>query len=258
MGFIEKLTFRYNPQSIEKQVRKWPVLFSEKDFYSDLVLRLNQLHGSYPFGWFKAFSVEMPFEKSFIEEYGIDACRLAIINSNNQNNLESFLEPSYKWIAKLHETYFKKSINSVFNPLPWLEALVQQKDHIVTRKAARLALALVMKAFKDAPPSSELTDREKHLVYSCIYPFLPIFSTSIINESSPQYSLNDIIERFNEFICIRVSLEKGGWHWQVFSRKIFEADPVLELSKIKWINKAIKNKNIIIKKEEGGIRICFS
>ncbi len=252
------MTFRYNPQSIEKQVRKWPVLFSETDILQDLILRLNQLSGKFEKGWITPFSINMPFEKNLIYEYGIDACRLAIINSNNQNSLENFLEPSYKWIAKFHETYFKNRTDIVFNPLPWLEALVQLEDHIITRKAARLALALVMKAFKNAPPFSNITSREKHLVYSCIYPFIPVYSTTIINESSPQYSLNEIKENFNEFICIKVSLEKGGWHWQVFSRKIFEANPILELSKIKWINKAIKGKNTIIKEEEGGIRICFS
>ena len=252
------MTFRYNPQSIEKQVRKWPVLFSEKELYEDLVLRLNQLSGTKPQGWINPFSVELPFDKESIYEYGNDACRLAVINSNKQADLVSFLEPSFKWIARIHESFYKNKTNDSFNPEPWLEALIQFRDHIIERKSPRLALALVMKAFKESAPNPNLAVRDKKLVYTCLCPFIPVYSTTIIDNSLPQNTINEILESFSEYICVRISLEKGGWHWNVFSRKEFEENPISELSKIKWINKAINGKQTTIKKEYGGIKICFS
>lgn len=253
------MTFRYNPQSIEKQVRKWPVLFSEKELDSDLILRLNQLLGLAPTGWINPFSVSLPIEDDLICEYGIDACRLASINQNKQYEIESLLEPSYKWISKLYDSIYKNKSEYLFNPVPWLEAVIQLKDQILGRNFPRQALSLVMKAFKEAPPSPSLQLREKELIYLCLSPFIPIFSASLIEKDNLVLpTINEIVSSFSEYFCVKIALEKGGWHWQVFSRKIYEANPISELSKIKWIGKAIKGKQISLKEEDGGIRICFS
>ena len=252
------MTSRYNPQSIEKQVRKWPVFFSENNLHQDIIKRLEQLLGNTPNGWYSPYSVELPFEKSLIYEYGIDACRLALINSNYKKNAEAFLEPSFKWISKFHEVFSQKHEKSVFNPAPWLEAIIQMRDHIVSRNSDRIALALVMKAFKESPPSIDSPEEEKNLIGCCLFPFIPIYSAYTFPCISKNVSLKKIIESFTEYSCVRIALEKGGWHWHVFSRKNFESQPLIELSKIKWIKKAITGKNIELKNEAGGIRICFS
>ena len=250
------MTFRYNPQSFEKQVRKWPVLFSETNLRKDIVERLEQLLGISSKGWCDPFSVELPFDQDIIYEYGIDACRLATINSNFKKDSESFLEPAFKWIAKFYDTYSKKG-NASFTPIPWLEALIQMQDHIITRKSERLALALVMKAFKISPPNIDISEREKALVLACITPFMPILSAYFSNNIEKK-SINEIITSFKEYTCVKIALEKGGWHWHVFQRAIFENNPLSELSKIKWIKKATINKKTILKNEDGGIKICFS
>ncbi len=251
------MTFRYNPQSIEKQVRKWPVLFSEKEIHSDLVLRLNQMLGTISKGFADPFSVNLPFDNDITSEYGTDACRLSIINSDNSEEALSLLEPSYKWISKLYDSLNKNNKESSFCSQPWLEALIQFQDHIITRNSDRLALALVMKAFKKAPPNINLNLRDKDLVYSCLYPFIPVCITSINQGDFPKKNINEIIESFTEYKCVKIALEKGGWHWQVFNRNSFEENPVSELSKVKWVKKAINNKEVTIKKDDGGIRICF-
>ena len=253
------MTLRYNPQSIEKQVRKWPVLFSEKDIHSDLSLRLNQMLGTSTNGFVDPFSISLPFEEDISSEYGIDACRLSLINSDNVEDASSLLESSYKWISKVYES-LKKTNNkgTTFDPMPWLEALIQFQDHILTRKADRLALALVMKAFKIASPDLNLSLREKDLVFSCLYPFIPVFVASFCNECFPEKKINEIIESFKEYKCVKIALEKGGWHWQVFSCDAFEQNPISELSKVKWVKKAIKNKIVTLKEDNGGVRICFS
>ena len=252
------MTFRYNPQSIEKQVSKWPVFFSENSLHLDIVKRLEQLLDLSPKGWYNPYSVNLPFSKDLIYEYGNDACRFALINSGYNKNAESFLEPSFKWIAKFHEVYNAKTSDIAFNPLPWLEAMVQMQDHIIVRKSDRLALALVMKAFKISPPSNNLSESEKLLVAACLVPFIPIYITSFFPKSLELASIKKIIESYSEYSCVKIALEKGGWHWQVFSKNAFKNQPIVELSKIKWIKKAINGKNINLKREEGGIRVCFS
>lgn len=258
MGIVNKLTFRYNPQSIEKQVRKWPVFFSVKELKEDILLRLNQLLGLSEKNWCDPFSVAIPFDEETIYEYGVDACRLSLINSNSIKEAETLLESSYKWISKINDDYFKKINNTLFNPIPWLEALVQMEDHIKTRKASRLALSLVMKAFKISPPHSELKDRDKALVAACLFPFIPIFVTSKLLETTEIPTIKEIVDSYNEYYSVRVCLEKGGWHWYVFIRENFERDTLSELKKIKWIKKATFGKNIVVKEKGGGLIICFS
>ena len=194
MEFIKKLTFRYNPQSIEKQVRKWPVFFSENNLHLDIEKRLGQLLGTNPQGWYNPYSVELPFDTDLIYEYGIDVCRFAVINSGYKKQAESFLEPSFKWVAKFHEIYSHNNKTDSFNPIPWLEAIVQMQDHIITRKADRLALALVMKAFKDSPLSCKLTELEELLVASCLFPFIPIYTEYYFPKVLETTSIKKIIE----------------------------------------------------------------
>ena len=252
------MTFRYNPQSLEKQVRKWPVFFSENNLHQDVVKRLEQLLDEKSKGWYDPYSVRLPFDKDLIYEYGIDACRFAVINSGYSKNAEAFLEPSFKWIAKFHEIYCRKSKESSFNPVPWLEAIIQMQDHIIARKTDRLALALVMKAVKESPPSSALTNSEEQLVFACLFPFIPIYTACYFPKILEIISIKKIIESFTQYSCVKIALEKGGWHWQVFARNSFENQPIVELSNIRWVKKAIAGKNVNLKKEAGGIRICFS
>ena len=132
------------------------------------------------------------------------------------------------------------------------------QDHIIARKADRLALALVMKAVKESPPSSALTNSEEQLVFACLFPFIPIYTACYFPKILEIISIKKIIESFTQYSCVKIALEKGGWHWQVFSRNSFENQPIVELSNIRWVKKAIAGKNVNLKKEAGGIRICFS
>lgn len=262
MEHFKKLTLRYNPQSIEKQVRKWPVLFSEEVLHNDLVFRVKQIIGETADGWISPFTTKYSFDEDFIAEYGIDACRLATISSSNNPALaESLLESSFKWLARVYSS-FSQNTTAEFNPVPWLEALLQLQDHIIKRNADNQALALVKKAFKEAPPSKQTATRNLQLVASVLSPFAPILASKLLcNEQivnrRETISQQQLLALFPEYIYIKVALEKGGWHWQVFSRKIYEDNPMIELSKIKWINSAINGKNTKLVNTDGGLRICF-
>lgn len=253
------MTFRYNPQSIEKQVRQWPVLFSETDLHKDIILRVNQLwsdNSANKSGLINPFSCTLPFDKEIISEYGTDACRLAAINSGNQSP-ELLLEPSFKWLARLHDTICMNSDKS-FNPVPWIEAIIQAKDHIICRNSDRLALALAMKAFKEASPDSSLTANEISLVAAAIFPFAPVYAIARLFPENNVPSIKTIIDSFSDFYCARIALENGGWHWHVFARKAFLSTPEEELLKLKWVKKAISGHKIKLIKEDEGIRICLA
>ena len=253
------MTFRYNPQAIEKQVRKWPVLLSEMDLHKDICNRVNQLFDANSCEatvWLNPFQCQLPFDKDFIYEYGNDACRLATILAGSQNK-ENLLEPSFKWIAKLHDSLSKPSAQK-FNPKPWLEAAIQLKDHIIQRNNARLALALVMKAFKDSSPNSEITECQKQLITASLQPFIPIYVATRLITPDKLPLLPNIVSKFEEYICIKIALERSGWHWEVFNKSKFQTKPEEELLKIKWINKAVSKKKILLKEENGGVRVCFS
>ena len=77
---------RYNPQSIEKQARKWPVFTCEADIYADLRRRIEGVSGLCAYDWiFPEIKTEF-FEKDIVDEYGIDACRLAVIRACGNKN----------------------------------------------------------------------------------------------------------------------------------------------------------------------------
>ena len=121
----------------------------------------------------------------------------------------------------------------------------------------KFILSFVMKALKEAPPNACLENREKELIYACLFPFTPIYVLSNLVDSNDIIKINKILESYNEYICVKIALENGGWHWGVFNRNEYKDNPIKELNKIKWIKKATENKKIILKDVDGGIRICF-
>ncbi len=250
------MTIRYNPQSIEKQVRKWPVLFSEQEFHKDICLRVNQLLDKIPNGHVNPFSVNYEFEEEILSEYGVDACRIAILSNQSTNNPDSLLESSFKWLARLHDALLTTS-KEEFNPVPWLEALIKYEDYVIKRKADNLALSLAKKAVKDSPLNSSLTEREKLLAASVLYPFVPVF-TEIKLLNSSTLTISHLQNLYPEYIFKKIAMEKGGWHWHVFLRKIYIENPMAEIQKIKWIKKALDKNKAVLKEDDGGIRICLS
>lgn len=251
------MTARYNPHRIEKQARKWPVLFSPENLESDLKQRISGLWNKVSHVWSDPFSCTYSVEKSLQSEYGTDAARLAQISAQGRISASLLLESSFKWLAKL-DYLINMADQSAFNPIPWLEAALQMHDQIILRDNCYAGLALLRKALRSSPPGKNLAMRHRQLVLTAIYPYCPLWATfNAAPEFSLPLSLPAVTAAYEELACIRFSLPKGGWHWKVFERQTFDASPVKELCQVKWVAKAVYGKKVRVEHREEGLKLCF-
>lgn len=256
MGSVNQLTCRYNPHSIEKQARQWPVLFSYTDFGEDIRFRVSQLWQQQP-GWASPFTCRLSPAAELQSEYGTDACRLAEISAGRNGSAEALLESSFKWLARLYN-FFEQPSSRAFSAEIWLEAAIQSHDHVLIRNNAQVALALLHRATRLSPPFKDMPENERALVTAAVYPFAPILAMYEAKsaDGSPT-TIPEIGRTFSDLVCVRFALEKGGWHQGVFCRRQFDQDPVAQLRKLKWVARATENRQVSLIQSEGGLRICF-
>ncbi len=198
------------------------------------------------------------FSEEFHYEYGIDACRIARISPGSSSDEKAglLLEPSFKWLARLHQQV--EMAGKDFVPDPWLEAAIQSRDHILNRENASAALATVRHAAKVSPPHAGLNANAFALVFACLYPFAPILAMYGAQQTKARIeNLPALIGSFENHVCIRFALENGGWHQKVFDRKKFAANPLSELRNVKWIEKALGDRCATIAETEEGLKICI-
>lgn len=192
-----------------------------------------------------------------IAEYGTDATRLAKICAQGNVTAASLLESSFKWLAKL-ETMMNLPADKPFNEVPWLEAALQGHDHVINHNNHYSGFALVRRALRLAPPTKCLSSVERTLVISTIYPYCPLWAVfNLAPDFRLPAAIPDIASEFDKLICIRFSLPAGGWHWKVFNRFSFQADPVAELCNVIWVKKASSGKKIKLESSSEGTRVCF-
>ncbi|MCK9456794.1 MAG: hypothetical protein M0R31_05815 [Candidatus Riflebacteria bacterium] len=249
---------RYNPQSIEKQARKWPVFTCEADIYADLRRRIEGVSGLCAYDWiFPEIKTEF-FEKDIVDEYGIDACRLAVIRAcGNKNTCIEYLDSSYNWLSRFYEAFVVES-SGRFEEKPWLNAFFQAYDHVVLRNKADLAFALVCKAFKNSCPNKGLKNDHLELVLSAAYPFLPILSAFIAQKFGVNFrAVNEIFEKSEKYVGVRFKIGEGGWHREVFDKQGYEKAPLAELLKVKWVRAAANKRQASLISVDGGKQIVF-
>lgn len=250
---------RYNPHSLQKQARKWPVSLSIKDLSADLEFRTRQIWDETTQAQLDPFACDFKIDQEFVDEYGIDCCRIATIEAQNLSINQVFLESSFKWLAKISD-HLNDSKPGTFSAKVWFEKALQAKDHILTRDKQHAGLACIKSAAKISPPHSHLSDNELELVYGCLYPFAPVISQAFWSRSeNPQIpSMKKLLLKFPELVAIRYSLEKGGWHWGVFARDKFSSSPIETILAVKWVKIATAGKKLEIKNTSEGHLICFS
>jgi len=251
------LTLRYNPHSIEKQARKWPVLLCQTELYADVHFRIEQIWGEKPSGWLDAFACRSAIAGDLSAEFGVDACRIASVSADNTPAAaEKLLEPSFKWLAKIFGQFTGSS--SDFSPVPWLEAAFIGRDLALQQKKYRTALTLVRKAARLSPPGNSLSSAEHALVTACLYPFAPLLATHLAaQKQSGIADLPTLADHFPELVCVRFALENGGWHQKVFDRASFANDPLQQLMQVKLVRKAVGSRSARISSSKQGLRICL-
>jgi hypothetical protein len=257
MGFADQLNLRYNPHSMEKQAIAWPVLFSRPVLAEDIIARTGQIWGEQAAGWLDPIATTIAVSGELRAEYGIDACRLAIIKSGKNQVGINLLESAFKWLNNFHASWQQE--NPDFSPTAWLEAVLECRDHILDRNNPHAGLATIQKAFKQARPGKNLTPADKCLIWCAIYPFAPVIAATALNLATTwPVSMQQQLQEFNQLICVRFALERGGWHWRVFDRNAYMEQPWNQLRTVKWVRQATKDHCVRLEQTPEGVRICFN
>lgn len=242
---------------MQKQARKWPVSLSIDAFAQDMTARFEQ-------SWYGDFTlainpmlVPAGVNPETAEEYGVDCCRLAVIVAQGQPVELKFFDSTFKWLSRLYADFHSQATKS-FVPALWLEMFLQGKDMACTRNNLHAALARLRLAAKLSRLSSDLPDLFINLTAICLYPFAPVFSLSLLAELPQKRNMQTIISELDDLQPVRFCLENGGWHWGVFQRRSFAADPMQNLLQRKWVSKACQGQKPKLKETNEGLIICLN
>ena len=242
---------------MQKQARKWPVSVSVRDLCEDVKTRFEQSFN----GDFDAipdpFTSETGFAPEYVEEYGIDCCRIANIVAQNEQLNQTFLDSAFKWLSRFFENR-QEQPQQPFRAAIWLEMILQAKDQVFLRHNQHRALACIRHAAKASPPNKDLNISEQNLVALAIYPFAPVFSLNLLSQTTDPRNIQNLLGDFQELMPVRFSIEKGGWHWGVFPRNSFNQEPLDVLLTRKWVRSACAKRKPILKKIPEGWQICLS
>lgn len=247
---------RYNPHSIEKQARQWPVFAHEENLLQDLALRCRQIWKSSKLEFSDFFAVQLPVQSDFKEEYGFDCCRIACLEAQQQKVNLNLFDSSFNWISRLFAKLQQPSTRK-FNARLWLEMALQAKDHILVRKKFHAGLVCLKKAVKHAPPKANMSKEEWQLVLGTIYPFAPLLACWFARKNAGMQNIPATVKSLTTLQPVRFCLKNGGWHWAVFDRQEFADNAKKCFLAIKWLKQACQNRSFVLHNTAEGVVICM-
>lgn len=248
---------RYNPHSMQKQARKWPVSLSIEALPKDINARFEQSRSGDFTQAINPMPVPAGVSPEIADEYGVDCCRLAVIVAQGQQVELKFFDSTFKWLSRLYADLHSRPTGA-FVPALWLEMFLQGKDMACSRNNIHAALARLRLATKLSRLNSDLPDLFINLAAICLYPFAPVFSLSLLAELPQKKNMQTIIAELDDLQPIRFCLENGGWHWGVFQRRAFAINPLQSLLQRKWVSKACQGQKTKLKETDEGLIICLN
>lgn len=253
---------RYNPHKIQKNTKSFLCEPQPQNLIDDVKQRLIFLWANTVENQFYPQFDKTYIPTDFLEEYGIDVCRLySLMEGENSTIDEKLFESNYRWISALF-TYFTSKQIRPFNIKKWLLAIHEANDYALGMNKYNLALSKVKNAIKISPPNIDLNYKEKKLVLGAIYPFIPVLSSYLlhINNLCEVKNLNIkkmLIEDFSEYNIIRFAIQKSGWRWAIFKKQDFENDKKMAFRSICGFNKITNNRDFDVLEEGENYRICL-
>ena len=254
------LSLKYNPHMIQKQARKWPAsVCTTSSLTEDIIARNASIWNKPLRSLTDPFAVKLNIDYDLISEYGIDACRMAVIAAREQKVSLSHLESAHKWLAKFYHSALNCGPDN-FDPGTWLETLYQSQDHLQQRQDPYSVLAIVRKSLKLSGINATLTCQKLQLAMLAIYPIAPVLSYYLMNSFNmlPLPSVESAAAGFSDLLAVRFRIKNSGWHWKVFNRQKFTHNPVTELKRVKWVAMAAQNRHIDVSKLKEGYEICLT
>ncbi len=241
---------------MQKQARKWPVSVSISNLNEDVKARFAQCSNGNLARIVALNTHEYGIDAELVEEYGIDACRIAVFSAQKKEKPQMLLESAYKWLARQYSSI--EQSQGHFSAAVWLEAFYQARDQVCLRDHLYSGLASVRRAARLSPLCQQMSVDETNLAGLCIYPFAPVFALHLLQPLRLIKNLQELTLNLPGLLPVRYRIEKGGWQWSVFCREDFEKEPMQSLLQRKMIRKACMNKEARLEKTDEGLVICLN
>ncbi len=255
---------KYNPHSLQKQARKWPVFLSDaslpqpKTLNEDMQDRLSEawtgiLKSPYPI----CSTSKIP--EDFMEEFGIDACRVAAISPGNNREIEHALELAFKWVGSVFSSFTNiAAAKTSFNSCIWVEAVFASRD-LLNKNKAYQALARLKKAQKLSPINTGLSKPDQAIILAGLFPFIPITVGSLAfrNEICLSEGIEALIASMADIVVIKYSIGSSGWNWGAFNKDAFENSKKNCFNSLPIVKKSFGNKEYQIKQVKNGFKLCL-
>ncbi|MBF0546774.1 MAG: hypothetical protein HQM08_20170 [Candidatus Riflebacteria bacterium] len=203
-------------------------------------------------------------EERFVE-YGIDACRLAMLSvPSNVVPCDELLESSFKWLSSFYEAFtgLRKNLETWVSDC-WLTAARASYDHLLTRDRPYASFSVIRKAFIQMPIVKSTPTEGKLLSLLLLIPFAPILGASLLNEisgglnfSKLNFTIDSLISTFSPLQPFCITTKNGGRKWEIFDCQDISEYPKIEISKLEWVKKSLKNVEWNLSKTENGWMIC--
>jgi len=255
---------RYNPHFIQKQSFPWLPPKISTSLEEDVISRADAIWaGTSPF--FLPFLENSEILPEFLNEYGIDAVRVASLSQPGNASDSDLLEAAFKWLASIHDYVGEGNIrrkDNEWRPQIWLWAAFSSRDHLLKRGRVYPALAALRKAWKISPVTDFTPAAGKKLAYLLLTPFAPVLGMFLWQKFFPgeiPEKLENIAASFFPLQAVRFGIERSGWKWEVVNYPEFRENPARYVLNFGWVARALAGKETWdLRQIEEGWKICLN
>lgn len=238
--------------------------------------------------WRDPFAVPLAVPSTLLDEYGIDAARLAVLTAGGGAPDLDLLESAYRWLAGVDESLARvwaqpgasagrlvvapRSLAPEQPELetmtsraidPWLVAAGEMADHGPGRGRWYPALAALRKAWKRAPSVAEPWPDLEKLRLTLLFPFAPVLARWWLErlEAWPPPAVARLIADLRVATgrqAVRIALERGGWAWVAVDAARFAADPAAVVAMVPWVKQVVAGRSWSLQALPEGWKVCLS
>lgn len=254
---------RYHPHALQKQLRDLPSLLLPEtgSLHAETLYRArwwweDPIVSSEPSDlWPAGDSPYLQAPPGGLAEFGQDATRLAGLTAPEGSVPDlDLLASTWRWLAGFYEAFVgwrgpdlaeDDSCTSAWDPRPWIQAGATARDHLLRRSRVYPGLAVLRKAWKEAPitPSTPLAG--KRLALLLLIPFAPVLMRVLGLDKAimclTDRGLSRHLSAFPPWKPVCITLSRGGRRWEALDQQGLDASPYERLAELPFLAATLRD-----------------